>query len=243
MRLTVTTPTVFKLKPLPSSKLEPQDMLSIPKGASFGVLHHIPAKGKHFLVNFDKGIGPEDRNTWHVFNEHAEIEGIEPNNDPHDSEPENYDRGRSIQLPGFRSAFYLGDPIRKGGSFTWGEATKNGTRIPVNRRIVDGILQSADMMQDIRERLGDRPIIVTSWYRDPITNRRVGGARQSQHLTGKAVDFKVKGLTPLQVGQTLYPWWGTRGGLAVGGSFTHGDARGYRAFWSYRGGPPVSRWT
>lgn len=38
----------------------------------------------------------------------------------------------------------------------------------------------------------DIPFIVTSWYRDAIHNKRVGGVPNSQHTEGLAIDFCVK---------------------------------------------------
>jgi uncharacterized protein YcbK (DUF882 family) len=91
-------------------------------------------------------------------------------------------------------------------------------------------------MQEIRELFGHQMITVTSWYRDPATNQRVGGARRSMHLTGGAVDFRIAGVSPSQVQQRLDAWWGTRGGLASANTFTHIDNRGYRARWRYGSG-------
>jgi len=47
------------------------------------------------------------------------------------------------------------------------------------------------------------------------------------------VDFVVSGISPPQVNRQLEPWWGDRGGLASVSCFTHIDARGYKARWSY----------
>jgi len=137
----------------------------------------------------------------------------------------------SIKLPGFVSTFYLNQPIISGGNFTWGEATKNGTRIPTSKDIVENILAMANHMQAVRQRLGDRPIIVTSWYRDPASNRAAGGASNSYHLTGKAVDFQVPGMANPEVQRRLDAWWGDRGGMGSYPGFTHLDCRGYRSRW------------
>jgi uncharacterized protein YcbK (DUF882 family) len=88
-------------------------------------------------------------------------------------------------------------------------------------------------MEEVRQYLGDRPITVNSWYRDPRTNRLIGGARFSRHMTGDAVDFVVAGISPPEVNRRLDSWWGGRGGIASASVFTHIDARGYRARWSY----------
>lgn len=138
-----------------------------------------------------------------------------------------------FRLPGFRSTFYLSEPIIPNGNFTWAEATKNGSRIPVSRNVAYGIIRIARVMEEVRSRLGDRPIRVNSWYRDPVSNRAVGGAIYSRHLSGDAIDFVVIGLHAYTVYDRLNPWWGAQGGLASSSIFTHIDARGYYARWSY----------
>lgn len=46
-----------------------------------------------------------------------------------------------------------------------------------------------------------QPIKVTSGYRGPALNRRVGGAAKSQHLTGEAADLQSPGLSVLALFQ------------------------------------------
>lgn len=52
-------------------------------------------------------------------------------------------------------------------------------------------------LQPIREKL-KKTMIITSGYRCPQVNKLVGGAENSQHTKGQAVDFIVKGLSPYQ---------------------------------------------
>lgn len=52
-------------------------------------------------------------------------------------------------------------------------------------------------LQPIREKL-KKPMIITSGYRNKDVNKLVGGAENSQHTKGQAVDFIVKGLLPYQ---------------------------------------------
>jgi uncharacterized protein YcbK (DUF882 family) len=99
--------------------------------------------------------------------------------------------------------------------------------------VVYGIIRIARVMEEVRARLGDRPIRVNSWYRDPASNRAVGGARFSRHMSGDAIDFVVIGIHSYTVYDRLNRWWGSRGGLASSSIFTHIDARGYYARWSY----------
>lgn len=162
-----------------------------------------------------------------------------PRNMPQDSptKPETTiserDRGRPITVPRL-GVVYLGEPILgKEGHFSWAEATKNGSRIPVSSAVVDGIFKVAEAMEEVRNYLGARPITVNSWYRDPLSNRSVGGATRSRHLSGDAVDFVVQGISPYEVHRRLESWWGSRGGIASASNFTHLDCRGERARWRY----------
>ncbi len=119
------------------------------------------------------------------------------------------------------------------GNFTWSEATRGGARMPPNQATVDAIVRIATLAQQARDRIG-RPFIVTSWYRPPEVNRRVGGASRSRHIVGDAIDFNCSGLTGNQVYWALEPWW--PGGLGRYSRFpnlVHIDARNYKARWTH----------
>ncbi|NEP19601.1 MAG: peptidase M15A [Leptolyngbya sp. SIO4C1] len=119
------------------------------------------------------------------------------------------------------------------GNFTWAEATRGGARMPRNQSTVDAIVRIAQLAQRARDRIG-RPFIITSWYRPPAVNRRVGGASRSRHIVGDAIDFYVSGLTGSQVYWALDPWWpGGLGRYRKYPRLSHIDARGYRARWRH----------
>lgn len=44
------------------------------------------------------------------------------------------------------------------------------------------------VLEAMRHVTGDRPLQIVSGYRSPVTNHSVGGARNSQHLYGRAAD-------------------------------------------------------
>jgi len=52
----------------------------------------------------------------------------------------------------------------------------------------------AALMEQIRALLGGRAVHISSGYRCPVLNRRVGGATKSAHMDGLAVDFTVPSL-------------------------------------------------
>lgn len=87
-------------------------------------------------------------------------------------------------------------------------------------------IETARVLEWLRAQLG-RPIVVTSWYRDPLYNHAVGGARNSLHTTGSAADIKVASVAPVEVRRTLerHPL-APQMGIGVYPSFTHVDLRG-----------------
>ena len=71
-------------------------------------------------------------------------------------------------------------------------------------------------------------------------NQKVGGARASQHLLGRAADIQVSGASPLLVGQIAEYYLGGHGGIGVYQTFTHVDTRTARARWDQRSGREVA---
>ena len=140
--------------------------------------------------------------------------------------------GKQMQLPG-GEIVYQNQRIIDEIPLTWGEVTKGCTRVPTSRKVVQGIKDIAIVFGDIRDIYG-KPITITSGYRDPKTNRRIGGAIRSQHLTGRALDiFPSDGNL-----NRLYEVCRARnsvGGLGNGKpkGFVHIDARGHRVYWNY----------
>lgn len=74
-------------------------------------------------------------------------------------------------------------------SFSPREIACKGT----GRLVVDD--QALDKLQALRDRLG-KPLILTSAYRSPEHNKRVGGAKNSQHMQGNAFDVRMDNHDP-----------------------------------------------
>ena len=90
-----------------------------------------------------------------------------------------------------------------------------------------------EYVQKIRDHFG-KPITITSGYRCPIHNKRVGGATGSRHSKGDAADIVVSGITPREVAKYAESI-GIKGiGLYetnADGHFTHIDTRDVKSFW------------
>jgi hypothetical protein len=155
------------------------------------------------------------------------------------------DFGPKIFVPGISRPIGIYEPIYfepKPSNFSWAELTKGGARIPVDATVTQRIVKLAKYLDEVRAFLGNQPMRVTSGYRDPVSNREVGGARDSRHMYGDAVDFWIEGQDVVDTFNRLKNYH-TKGGLAVGNGFVHIDLRpGAPARWTYPGGPQVSLW-
>ena len=72
-------------------------------------------------------------------------------------------------------------------------AAREGIDNTPDERTTATLKYTATIMEDIRSLFG-RPIVISSGYRSPALNKRVKGAKNSDHLTGSAVDFTVPGV-------------------------------------------------
>lgn len=73
---------------------------------------------------------------------------------------------------------------------------KDGTRVPVKYK--NNLIKLATNLQVIRDDL-NAPITISSGYRTEMHNRKVGGAKHSQHLTASAADLHQSKLNPLEL--------------------------------------------
>ena len=82
-------------------------------------------------------------------------------------------------------------------------AERNGWDNTPNEQELANLQRLAEFLEDVKEALGGKPIMVSSGYRGKQVNDAVGSKDSSQHRVGCAVDFRVPQLTPDEVVKTI----------------------------------------
>ena len=90
--------------------------------------------------------------------------------------------------------------------FSMAELTTTNTGLPnkPDNTALDNLYRLALTLEKIRVLLGGAPMTITSAYRSPGVNKKVGGSPTSAHLSGLAADFIApKYGTPLEIVERL----------------------------------------
>jgi len=110
---------------------------------------------------------------------------------------------------------------------------KDGTIVP--DEFMDNLQTLCVNLEVLRDDLQAPVSITGSGYRTESHNKKVGGAKNSQHLYAKAADINAEGYTPKEVYETIERLIGLgrmkQGGLGLYKSFVHYDIRGTKARW------------
>jgi len=114
----------------------------------------------------------------------------------------------------------------------WEFASKDGAAFPLD--VLKNLQKLAQNLEVIRAEV-NRPILITSGYRSLAHNAKVGGAKNSLHTLGKAADFKVQGISPIELGSIIEQLIAAgkieQGGLGIYPTWVHYDNRGTKARW------------
>lgn len=106
-----------------------------------------------------------------------------------------------------------------------------------NRTPILGISgRTADCFEYIRDQLGIGALEIYSGFRTPETNERVGGAKDSMHMHGRALDIALPRHLVPQAARLAEEFFGNHGGIGLYPTFLHIDDRHTKARWDMRGG-------
>ncbi len=109
---------------------------------------------------------------------------------------------------------------------------KDGTKYP--EELIQTCLKPlCQALEEIRKITG--PIHILSGYRTPKHNKKVGGAKNSHHVKGVAVDIATRNLDPKALYKAILRLILQKkipeGGIGLYKSWVHYDLRGERARW------------
>jgi uncharacterized protein YcbK (DUF882 family) len=105
---------------------------------------------------------------------------------------------------------------------------------PVPDALLGNVEALAEQLQILRNHLGER-IMISSAYRHPAYNKKIGGKSNSYHLRAMAADITVKSETPRQLKAIVEKLIEQKkvkfGGIGLYPGFLHVDIRRQAARW------------
>lgn len=90
-------------------------------------------------------------------------------------------------------------------NFSLSEMTRTQTGLPnvPNKKELENLTYLCEQLELVRELFDGAAIIVSSGFRCDAVNKAIGGAKTSEHKTGSAADFVVKGFDLDDVAKTI----------------------------------------
>jgi Peptidase M15 len=238
MKVKVLQDTYFKQSTEQSDKLTPDKKMLVNKDQEFGVKASLELEDdQHVKITLDKTVNKF--NTWIAFLDHVEL--IEDESRTSERDEIGLAYGEYVLFDDL-TRIVLSAPVYQGSAFTWAELTHKGTRLPPNKTIYNNMIRIAKKADEVRSFLRkelkkpDLIMVVTSGYRPKKINDAIGGAKQSRHLVGDALDVIVPGVKNTTLYNALSPWY--IGGLGIyggGNPCLHLDNRLWRARWNLSG--------
>lgn len=118
-------------------------------------------------------------------------------------------------------------------NFDWIEfESKDGAVMPSDIRTnIQALVKELEVLRSAI----NKPIKISSGYRSPQQNEKVGGKSQSYHMKGMAVDFYVPGMTTKEIRDIIEKLISEgkmkQGGIGKYSTWVHYDNRGTKARW------------
>lgn len=91
-----------------------------------------------------------------------------------------------------------------------------------------------EALEDVRTHFG-KPVVINSGLRCEAYNKKVGGAKESQHMKGKAADIRIAGVSPNDIHAYFNEKYTDKYGVGKYRTFTHIDVRANKARWKGTG--------
>ena len=91
-----------------------------------------------------------------------------------------------------------------------------------------------EVLEDVRRHFNNNITIITSPCRCRSHNEKIGGSAKSQHIFGKAVDFRILNIHADKVADYLEKKYQDKYGIGRYTGRTHIDVRDNKARWDYR---------
>jgi len=113
---------------------------------------------------------------------------------------------------------------------------QRGCHDEIPDKLLDDLCRLAFNLQVIQDHLPEgKKIKIISGYRSSRCNKHVSGAKKSQHMTGKAADIRVKGMSPRKVKRLIERLIKEKkisdGGVGLYRRHVHYDIREWHARW------------
>lgn len=110
---------------------------------------------------------------------------------------------------------------------------KDGTIVP--QKYLKNAIEVAENLEVLRAEINEPVLITGSGYRTEKHNKKVGGAKNSQHLTCSGADINARNFTPKELAEVIEKLIASKkmkqGGIGVYKGFVHYDIRGTKARW------------
>lgn len=110
--------------------------------------------------------------------------------------------------------------------------SKDGAVMPLE--VLQNVQKLAENLQKIRDKI-NVPLTINSGWRSAKHNRAIGGAKNSQHLSGNAADISSRHIPPAQLARIIKNMMDAgeieKGGLKAYNSWVHYDRRQVYVTW------------
>ena len=239
--ITAERDTLLKKRPIPSGQLQGNgETRPVGEGTKYPVRAYSEEAGQHWQVELEDGSwyifdGQDDHSHWRLsWEDDTQEEEIQPHVLVTSNAPTSSSIGDRLRID---SPF----TTRITPHITYGEfALYQEERRFDHEHQCKTAYQLALFLEKCRTHFGDKPLRITSGYRPPKVNKRVRGAKRSEHLfiapmTG-AVDFKIDGINIYDVQRYCLENWTASVGKGASRGFVHLGMRGSKSrslIWAY----------